>query len=378
MKWQFTLDSLQKKYYLHLNASQSLLKEVDLQKFDGNFNSQTIYYFLDTFNTLTEGTTDPERKAKLLFNTYLAPNIQKLVEPYQNSFKDMTDILIKDFGEIQAIIDAKSRKITTLKYPTNAPHSDIIEYYKTIVQFLLHCETLASCSSVDSAEVLQSIHNITWVKKIASYLPVEIIQQYTKCVNKAAKSAYVTGKEHFTILKSVLTDKWRNMESFADVRNRRSTYVDNSNTKSYNDKPKNNYNTFNNKSQGILAFPCPFHQESTNGQVAKHELGHCRAFFSGNNSARLKLCKVNKVCTSCLRHDCLKHPACVADLPEGFICSQCRDGGYKRPNNVTICTHTKHSKPSFDELCKLLESHLKVLDATLLAQYHQAYFDSGD
>lgn len=100
-KWEDTVDDLQRKHYLHLSAEKSLLKKVDLKRFSGDVEGDTIYEFLSTFNNQTDSHCSPADKATLLYSTYLGDDIRKEVEAFKSSFQDMSNFLIGRYGDVR-------------------------------------------------------------------------------------------------------------------------------------------------------------------------------------------------------------------------------------------------------------------------------------
>ena len=396
-EWTDALNDLQKRYYLHLSGERSLLRNVELSKFDGSPDGDTVYQFLSTFTRLSELCCSPEEQATLLFNTYLADNIKKEVESFKASISCMTDWLIKRYGDLRAIADSKMRRIGELKKPPPAQTAAVIEYYKTVENLLLHIESLGSSDVVNTDEIRSIIYNAGYVKNVVSFLPKDFIHKFVGKIEREPQSPPPTGARYFQILKNLLNSHWRELGSFSDIigirdfpsdqrksvtqktthigRTRaasitaRSLSPDRSSIKSVSPDRASIFSEqiTANVSKSVLTHPCPMHDV-----VARHELGMCKTFFLKSNSQRFDICKSRLVCFTCFKKECLSASrTCISPVPEVLICQTCKSQNTqaRRTPSVLTCLNPKHERPSVADLQSALLSYLKVLDPNLLEKF---------
>ncbi len=216
-QWENTLNDLQKQYYMHLSSERSLLTLVDLKPFDGSVEGDTVYHFLNIFNTLADACHGPNEKAQLLFKSYLSDSLKVEVEPYLPHFQEMSAYLLSRFGDPRKIAEGKRRKIASLKYPSD-PEGQI-SYYKNTEALILHLESLASAPDVNAAEVLAAVHNVDFVESIVAYLPRNLINTYSRKIEQEPQVPNVSGKKCFEILKNVVSSEWRHISQLHNLTN---------------------------------------------------------------------------------------------------------------------------------------------------------------
>ena len=396
LSWEHALANLQRKYYLHFSGEKSLLKGVELEKFDGSIDGQNIYSFLSTFSDLTDSCCSPKDKAQILFTSYIAKEIQKEVEPYKHDFLAMKTWLVNRYGDVRNIADGKLRKISSLKHPTNNNPQSQLQYYKTVESLLLACESLiANTPDENRVEIQNVIYSSAFVKDLVSYLPRELINSFVKKEQSEATERRPTGFKLFDILKRLINAKWREIDSLMSIRGRREQVLEPRVTAKVTAKPAESKPTVNTAAESKqssgkvkakitpkdssskpnhekgqrqpprnIVYKCLFH--ANNAKVSDHNLGECHKFFGGDNSSRFQLCTNSLACLTCFSKDCYSSSKgnCVGSIPPGLICPDCPSN--PRPLNVLTCYHQAHKRPDMESLEADLTTYLKVLKPGIL------------
>lgn len=370
-QWETRLDNLQKSYYLHLSSERSLLSKVELLPFNGSVEGDTIYNFLNVFNSLADTCHSPEEKSQLLFKSYLSDPLKLEVEPYMPNFESITQYLINEYGDCRRIAAEKRRKISSLKHPSNPPAQ--VEYLKQVESLLLHCEALASSPHVNATEILSAIHNSEYVNSVVSYLPKNIINMFSRKLEKEPRVPHPSGSRYFTILKDLISSEWRHISRVNNLSNIKENEPEHNSRKNYTNTVTQNTNLTPNGTNRPHAKPlfhheCPFYDKHRKNR--QHSLGTCVVFFKGDNSSRMKLCSECNVCCSCLRKDCTLSLPCSTDIPKDLLCPDCpMETSTSRIPNVLCCLDLTHTKPTFTNLQIALGQYLKVINIDLLANF---------
>ena len=364
--WEHSLADLKKKFFLHL-SEKSLLKSVDLLKFDGSFEKDTIYEFLSTFFKLSACACSPSDQATLLYSSYLADNIKREVEPFKGSITLMKQHLISRYGDLRDVCENKSRKIGELSHPGSNSAAQI-SYFKRIHQLLLHCESLLDSDMVNSEEIRIIIYNASYVKNLVSYLPQDSIKRFAEELNKEPRSPPPSGQRYFQILKELIDNTWNKLDCESSILAIRQQVQTKRLSNDQALKSKVNPRNSPQSSSAVHittthSFPCPFHDGSP-----AHELGQCPDFFSSSNKERRDALMQKRVCFTCMKAACLatSPKQCVSNLPNKLICRDCKPNYPRRVPNVLVCTNASHGRPNLKTLEEELRSYVKVLDSKLL------------
>ena len=351
-----------KANHLHLSSEKSLLKSVNLPKFDASPYGQTVYTFLATFFRFAEKACSPADQALLIYTTYLSDPIKREVESFQDSIDRIKDHLIDRYGDLRTIAESRLQAIASLRHPSSSDHSQI-DYYKKVYQCLLQVESLCQADLINKNDLNTVIFTSTYVKQLVSHMPEPIIDTFSERIEKEKALDKSKGEFHFFVLKDIIDHKWKKLSTKSSSRSlREGAGTSKSKTVNVVDASETSTHAVNTSSRSLV-FPCPFHKD-------KHELGYCRVFMTCSNKQRRSLCIENKICWLCFRIDCFKSNkgSCVslASLPEGFLCSDCQIGKAK-PLNVLTCTWD-HKKCSPAEIERVTRSYLKIIDTELLSK----------
>jgi hypothetical protein len=386
--WEHSLIDLKRKFFMHLQPSHSLLKNVELAPFTGSPDSDTIYQFLNIFHRLTDSGCNPEEQADLLYTNYLCPEIQSEVFSFKSDLHRMEQWLIQQHGDLRTIADNRMRRISQLKHPQDyQPYKVHADYYKSVMQLILHLESLASNDRVNQYEIASIIYNSSWVTQLVSRLPEEILLSFTKLLEKEPKIPPPSGKRYFEILRNLIDSTWRQLNTANRIRlcNDAGHPSDSgkavcpsglvtsqpdphdSGAKAAPKKKKASATV----SQSAVSFPCPLH-----GTLARHGLGFCETFFRGTNAQRFELCKQVKACFSCFKPECMKvsPKACItSNLPSSLLCPECQQSSSKRTLSVLLCSNSNHTKPSLKAVQNALTTYLKSLNVKLIDHLKQQF-----
>ena len=131
--WELSVTQQRKANHLHLSSEKSLLKSVNLPKFDASPYGQTVYTFLATFFRFAEKACSPADQALLIYTTYLSDPIKREVESFQDSIDRIKDHLIDRYGDLRTIAESRLQAIASLRHPSSSDHSQI-DYYKKYIK----------------------------------------------------------------------------------------------------------------------------------------------------------------------------------------------------------------------------------------------------
>ena len=358
-KWEMQVSQQRREKHLHLSSEKSLLKNINLPKFDGSSFGPTVYSFLSTFFRFAEAACSPEDQATLLFTSYLSDQIKGEVESFQTDIKRIKTYLIDRYGDLRDIADSRSQAIAQLKHP-NQTDTAQIEYYKKVYQSLLQVESLCQADLVNRQELNNVVFTSTYVRQLVSHLPESILDKFSEKLEEESMNGKPNGDKYFTLLKSIINQKWKKLNTKCNIRSMKESGATVSKQKTYNEAEIN-------VASRSLVFPCPFHKDS------KHDLGYCREFMTATNKTRGDMCYKNKTCWTCFQPNCFKNNSrnCVslAALPKGFICEDCFNNTTRgNPRCILTCPHPEHKKVQPDEMERLTRSYLKVIDSKLLSE----------
>jgi len=380
--WERAVIDLQKRFFMHLKSSSSLLKKVDLSPFSGSPDAETVFQFLDTFHRLADTCCDPLEQADLLYNSYLSQEIQLEVFSFKTDIARIEDWLIAQYGDLRRIADIRVARVASLKHPAQGqPTAVHIEYFKVVHQLLIHLESLSYSNRVDQQEIAHIIHNASWVTQLVSRLPEETIVDFTKLLEKEPRIPPPSGKRHFDLLRDLIDSTWRQLNTAQRIRSARdpgippadarklptSRSANNSTSAPARErKGPNSPKAAPRQRAKATSSSCPFHDP---GVSVKHSIGQCFTFFRSSCQQRIDLCKKAKVCFTCLSADCIRISlgACISSqFPAEIVCPECSQSKSKRPFNVLLCTNSAHTKPPLRTVQDALKRFFKPFDLNLV------------
>ena len=393
-RFEGELEDLRKLHFLHLSADRSLLKKLELNIFDGKAENDTVYSFLSLFFRLTDGQYSPMDQASLLFTTYLSESIKREVEPFKDNLNLIKQHLITKYGDLRNVADSKVKAMSKVKHP-GQPIPSQVDYYKRIIQLLLHLETLMASEYVNSSEIRGVIHSASYVNNIVALLPESIEHDYCRNLQDEPKAPPPSGERMFQLLKKTLEDGLGYLNSRSNIRQYATigTRQDSSKSKSVHlaeglsecsspgivevDSPpkrikKKSVNTASVQRSSSISFPCHFHTDTKKN--GKHDLGYCKAFFEMKAEDRFKIAKQQALCFTCLKPECRKVSArtCISNIPDGLICQECAKGKHPRTLNVLLCVYD-HEKPSLKDLEPNLVKYFKAFNKINLQHLKPAF-----
>jgi hypothetical protein len=258
----------------------------------------------------------PVDQAAILFTTYLSEPIQRECESFKNDINAIRNWLIRRYGDLRVVVDSKLRLISKLRHPASSPESRI-EYFKLIVQLLLHVESLSNNDFVDSVEIRSIIYNSTLVKSIVSFMPDWIITRFSKMLEAEPRFPLPSGERYFILLKGLIDTVWRELDTANSIKSCRDYATPNPDNRkgrstiqvssaghheSAVDQPPVHCVNDSINVVRTLSFPCTFHGSGK----PDHELGLCQSVFSWTNKTRSNNAKRLKLCFSCFKPECLK------------------------------------------------------------------------
>ena len=361
LKYLKRLDAVKKKHFMHLKTGDNLLKKVDLSKFSGDITGDTIYEFLDVFSQLADTTLNPSEKANLLFNTYLSDRIKSEVQSFKGNYEGMINHLIARYGDMRVITDQRIKRLEALTHPKNNPIAKV-EYYRHVESSLLQLQSLTSAKRGDCIEARNTIYNMGFVNSILKSMPEAFMISFCK------KSGYdsLGGQEAFIELLKHVQENMKTNNHIIRIRgleNQQPKVKEkvNVNTATRGQKNRKFTKRAIMKANDGLSWPCQVCPAN-----AKHEFGHCKSFWTGNNYKRRYLCNTNSICNVCFKRECFardKTQCCSTSMHSNtLICPECLLKYPKKPSNYLTCPIDHHSPPDFEKLEKHLQRYLKVFD----------------
>ncbi len=365
--WEHALLDLKRKHYMHLTPNNSLLRNVQLSPFTGSPDAETVYQFLDTFHRLSSAGCSPMEQADLLYTNYLTPDIQAEVFSFKGDLARVEAWLISQHGDLRTIVDSRMHSITTMKHPSSGQSYKVkADYYKGVMQLILHIESLLSNDRVDSGEIASIVHNSSFVTRLVSALPEDVFMRFTRLIEKEPRVPPPSGKRYFEIMRDLIDSTWRQLYSANKIRVATDSVKAAVPAAPTEPRKRNRAAHVSGSSalSGASPFQCPLHDGKS-----KHDLGQCHVFFKGTNAQRLEACKLHRMCFSCFKPECIKVSprACItSNVPADLICQTCKQATTRRTFSVLLCTNQSHSKPSLKQVQDALSVYFKNFDIKLM------------
>ena len=320
--------------------------------------------------------------------------MQAEVFSFKHDLSRIESWLISTHGDLRRIADHRLREISKLKQPQpSQPYKVHAEYYKSILQFILHVESLSTNTLVNKDDITSIIHNSSWVSSIVSKLPENILMSFTRLIEKEPRVPPPSGVRYFEIMKGLVDRTWREFTNADRIRGEGNTGATAAPTRvsrtanltslvsehqsespSVTSKKSKKSKSSANLGQVKLNFQCPMHEA---GFKITHDLGHCEGFFKASNATRLDMCRSAKACFSCFKPDCLKlsPPACVTtNLPRDLVCVDCRPLAQRRAKSVLLCTDPSHRRLTTQQVQDALSVYLKSVNVKFI-DHLRPYFN---
>ena len=377
-----------------MDASKSMA--IIIERFTGQ-GSQTVYEFLDDFESMYRGKGTEKQKADKLYRDYLSERIRSLTNSIASDFVALKAWLIKEFGDLTTVTEALITMVEVTSKPSLKDYTGRAEYFLKLKSVLQKIQKLESQSGISKKELNRYIHSQLFMKRLVNLLPTDDEIEYAKILGRVGVDPRkISGVYAFQELVTYCSNEGCAMErAVGRVKSNKTTEKSKSKTahvtslsnsgmssseedipsvafagqkkKDFTKTPKSLPSKlwFNPK----WRFPCPINDHD-------HELAHCTDFFSLTPAERKRLTG-RKMCWTCLgpREKCMKRlktgeiKYCCVNMQRvrPLVCIECTayvkaSPSLKCPFNIVMCGIPEHTKPSISEMSTLLKSYLPEMD----------------
>ena len=375
-------------------------------------NSQmSVFEFLHRFEAYTLGKGDEHKRADLLFNEYLDPEVQERVAQHKQDYGMMKKALVTAYGNVRTITANIFNSLLKETLPSDTSQDTVtFKYYKKLNCAVQQILELTRVDGMPLEDLEGHIYSVEFLQQLKELLPKSAKFKYMENLKKAGrnhitasgqKSLYIyaeTVTDEFDLFNgSVASDKsklmWNTVTTLDKPKQKapkspskkafqtvvQSDSSDESENESQEnlahyvgkDKGKEQRKKASNKSpkpkskenhsqkqggQKKIKFPCGLHK-------GEHELGGCENFFKLHPSKRRSLLK--NLCWNCMgsRNDCKDD--CQNTVPRELVCEECTQYCKSQNwpvSNILFCPMKSHPKPDKKDLHQALKKYLKGYD----------------
>ena len=386
--WMESVESLYDKKDIHAVDTEKDKGNAEVTPFSGD-HTQTIFEFLDDFESAFMAVGTSKRRANLMYKKYLTDWIRLHTSSLMNDYSELKAWLVEQYGAAESIAKVLVEYLESLKKPTGTD-SDKLTFYITISHTLTRFERLETLPQLPELKThIQSWHVLD---RLVGILPKADDNAFMKVLRdhglstKKMQGPYVLAHLKQFVLSRV-DDLRRNVERESKTNpaaNKPKAKValvatepeptgpgDSSSTESDDDSHGPHVNTAGASSPqqqwwtNGLAFPCFLSGHD-------HEIGSCKEFLSMSANERRQASRGSdhKICWACLRPTMLCKLSCGTNPKafEGLLCKSCKP--YKPPGSmrnkaplsIFFCTKEQHQKnrPQPSVVSKEIKKYLKV------------------
>ena len=372
--WCLKTEELYNKAEVHsINSSKGDAADVGI--FSDN-SEVTVFEFLETAEIAYLGWGNSIQKANRLYNRHLSDEIKSKLIDKSDSYSEMKDWLITNYGGASRIINDILNNLSNKQKPYNSNKSLKYSYYSTIMGALQRLEKLAKVSWINKNELEICLYSRGTLSSLAKLL---LPKDYDNWIREMTRMSLdfnnPSGSATFQCLKSICTmernanEASRNNEKTNSPRpppkSKNSAVHKIREQESSNSEDESNSGShavsFHNKHwfDPALKFPCPIGNH-------KHELNNCAEFFAYNPIERWNKMEKGKVCYTCLKPKIScnsKRCSNEAAVPENLKCKECSNWASKQGLagfNILFCKNKEHvsSRAAFSLLKKDMEKYI--------------------
>ena len=382
--WVTRAQTLYRTRQLHLEPNTILTGSLTLTKFTGDY-SQSVYDFLHRFEQFTKSGFTQSQRAVLLYQSYLSQRICQEMAAISQDYPKMKQFLIKEYGQVNLIIDSHLRALRALKVPSaGSSKTNQADYYRSCYSILAGIQSLPNTPGIPKNDLTNIIYSHETIRVITSLLPSITQSILNRLRDKSLDTSLLQGKGVFDVIIEIVKTRFADLDFVCKLQGNsepkekeRSTQAKNvhvtqaaapandnssqspavhfqSSPKQSRKQKKNNNNnkTTNNQNKGkswynsIYKHPCPINKHD-------HEIGTCRKFFDLDPKSR-RYVMGKKSCVSCFgpRDKCGDICPNLKRIPVRLICQECSNLAAtfnKSPYNILVCNNSEHSKVSRDD-----------------------------
>ena len=372
--WCMKTEELYNRAEVHsINSSKG--DATDVGVFSDN-SEITVFEFLETAEIAYLGWGNSIQKANRLYNRHLSEEIKSKLIDKSDSYAEMKDWLITNYGGASRIINDILNNLSNKSKPHNSNKAQKYVYYSTIMGALQRIEKLAKVSWINKNELDICLYSRGTLSSLSKLL---LPKDYDNWVREMTRLDLdfnnPTGKATFQCLKSICTMERNANEASRNSEKNNSPKVQtrNKNTAVFKVREQENSSSEDESRSGshtvsyhnkqwfnpALKFPCPIGNH-------KHELSNCAEFFAYNPVERWNKMEKGKVCYTCLKPkvNCnSKRCSNEANVPDNLKCPDCASWATKQglaAFNILFCKNKDHvnSRPAFSILKKEMEKYI--------------------
>ena len=388
-KWIQTIETLYEKWDIHTVDSEKQKSATDVSVFNGD-HTQTIFEFLDDFETVYLAIGSSKRRANMMHKNYLSVPIKSQTMHLADDYPKLKQHLIDNYGDTLSVVNTLVESLEILKKPSHYAYSDRLAFYLAISNILIRIERIQTNPQCPIGKLKEYMESRIIVEKLRNLLPdndeikfIGLVREkgldtkklqgpFTLEIFKDFIMAQVDDMQRAVerIVKNNATSKSKPKGTHGVTRKAPSASED-SGSEDEIGHPKISMNASNIPKpwwRSGLRFPCPLKGHD-------HELGSCKDFFSQTPLQRRADAKksTRRICWCCLRPTSVCNKACIQNLAMSDVikCQGCAEYAAINklaPLNVLYCANPEHNdcKPPAAQLHKELKRYLKGLDPNII------------
>ena len=382
--WITSIEELCNRMDIHAINSDKHKATSDLMRFTGD-HRQTIYEFIEDFETEYIGVGNSKSRANIMYKKYLSQFITTKTLSLSNDYSALKAWLIDTFGDIVTIVDLLVTSLEACKTPSNDSTSDRLEFFLAISNVFVRLDRLAETPGVSSGKLEEHMSSRTIMGRLLAILPTNDEMRLIELLRENnLETRKIQGPYALDVFKNFIIARLDDLQRIAEKGARRPPALNKQKHKTTNgaagsrlesDSSSESDENFGHKStmgaataspqwwRSGLSFPCPMVGHD-------HELGTCVDFFTLKPTQRkARLNKANRrLCWSCLKPATKCDRKCVQNvtMSEVIKCKDCAPYAASKGFaclSVLFCTNIEHNKsrPPPSLLIKELKKYLKVM-----------------
>ena len=365
---------------------------IDVEKFTGN-GSQTIYEFLEDFDSMYRGKGSDKQKADRLYKAHLSERIKSSTRSISTDFIALKNWLLKEYGDYLCVTESMVSNLEAIAKPSIKDYAARADYFLKLESMLQKIEKLKDNKEVDSVLLKNHVYSQPFMKRIIALLPTEDMIEYTKIIgNSGYDTRRIMGEAPYTHLVTYCKNEGAAMETAA-VRQSSTRNTEKTKGRAVHAAAKGFSESGSDDEVGTVhgvqkrketrkitierdwanpkwKFPCPLDKHD-------HEVASCVEFFALTSQER-RSATIKRQCWTCFgpkqkctRQDKTSQKFSCSNIQrvKPLVCKSCtsylKDKDLRHsPPNVLFCPRNEHAKPTSSELANMLKDYFPSLDVS--------------
>lgn len=389
--WIQNVETLYEKLDVHTVDSEKHKGTPEVSKFAAD-HTQTVYEFLDDFETAFLSIGSSKRRAAMMHKSYLSDWIKSQTMHLADDYPQLKQYLIDNYGDAITIVNTLVSSLEEMKKPTQNAYQERLTFYITISNILIRIERMCSNPVVQVTKIKEYMESRITIDRLRAVLPDADEIKFVGIVrNKGLDTKKLQGPYTLETFKDFIVAQVEDMQRTVEKLSKTPALKANSKSKVSHSTAKENPTegadsesddefgypkvamaTNSNLRQwwrNDLKFPCPM-------KGHEHELSTCAEFFQQTPTQRRLEPKRTgrRICWCCLRPTAVCKKSCVGNVAISQVlqCPGCAEiagkTGNMAPLTVFFCSKPEHDKlkPNAGVLCKELKKYLKGLSSNIL------------